>query len=126
MLSQVLAITVPMIQFDPAATVIAGTGLGLLVTGLLLGFRHGFDWDHIAAITDITSTTATADAGTEIHERAHELTPHEHLHGGQSEASAHGEPAAGASASAMAAPALSRELVLGQQRHAILLGTLYA
>ena len=80
-----------MIQFDPAATVIAGTGFGLLVTGLLLGFRHGFDWDHIAAITDITSTTATADAGTEIHERAHELTPHEHLHGGRSEASVHGE-----------------------------------
>ena len=44
-----------------AATVTAG-GLGVLVTGLLLGIRHGFDWDHIAAITDITSTTATADA----------------------------------------------------------------
>ncbi len=114
-----------MIQFDPAATVIAGTGFGLLVTGLLLGFRHGFDWDHIAAITDITSTTSTADAGTEIHERAHELLPHEHLHGGRSEASAHGEPA-GSGAVAMAAPALSRERVLDHQRHAILLGTLYA
>ena len=72
-----------------SATALAGTGLGLLVTGLLLGFRHGFDWDHIAAITDITSTTATADAGTEIHERAHEVSPHAHAHGGTSEATAH-------------------------------------
>lgn len=35
-------------------------GLGILATGLLLGIRHGIDWDHIAAITDITSTTAGA------------------------------------------------------------------
>ena len=41
----------------PFAAVAAGTA-GVLVTGLLLGIRHGFDWDHIAAITDITSTTA--------------------------------------------------------------------
>ena len=34
----------------------------MLVTGLLLGVRHGIDWDHIAAITDITSTTAGATA----------------------------------------------------------------
>jgi high-affinity nickel-transport protein len=114
-----------MINLDPAATVVAGTGIGLLVTGLLLGFRHGFDWDHIAAITDITSTTATADAGSEIHDRAHELAPHAHLHGGQSEASVHGDPRVEASG-AIVAPALSRARVVGQQRHAILLGTLYA
>src|SRR3954465_14418046 len=34
--------------------------VGILLTGLLLGVRHGIDWDHIAAITDITSTTAAA------------------------------------------------------------------
>ncbi len=28
----------------------------LLVTGLVAGIRHGIDWDHIAAISDITST----------------------------------------------------------------------
>lgn len=28
----------------------------LLVTALLLGLQHGIDWDHIAAITDLTST----------------------------------------------------------------------
>jgi high-affinity nickel-transport protein len=114
-----------MIHLDPTATVVAGTGLGLLVTGLLLGFRHGFDWDHIAAITDITSTTATADAGSEIHERAHELAPHAHLHGGRSEASVHGDPRVEAGG-AIVAPGLSRARVVGHQRHAILLGTLYA
>lgn len=30
-------------------------GLALLGTGLGLGLRHGVDWDHIAAITDVTS-----------------------------------------------------------------------
>ncbi len=37
---------------------IAATGLafGLLVSAFWLGFRHGIDWDHIAAITDITSS----------------------------------------------------------------------
>jgi hypothetical protein len=31
-------------------------GIGLVVSAFLLGFRHGIDWDHIAAITDITSS----------------------------------------------------------------------
>jgi high-affinity nickel permease len=31
-------------------------GLGFLVTAFLFGFRHGIDWDHIAAITDITGS----------------------------------------------------------------------
>jgi high-affinity nickel-transport protein len=29
--------------------------LGLIVTALGFGFRHGIDWDHIAALTDLTS-----------------------------------------------------------------------
>ena len=33
-----------------------GFGFGLLVAGFWFGFRHGIDWDHIAAITDITSS----------------------------------------------------------------------
>lgn len=32
-------------------------GLALIVLGFVLGLRHGIDWDHIAAITDITSST---------------------------------------------------------------------
>jgi len=33
---------------------------GVLAGALALGIRHGIDWDHIAAITDITSTTTSA------------------------------------------------------------------
>lgn len=33
-----------------------GFGFGLLVAAFWFGFRHGIDWDHIAAITDITSS----------------------------------------------------------------------
>lgn len=39
--------------------------LALLGTALVLGIRHGIDWDHIAAITDITSTAATVKAAEE-------------------------------------------------------------
>lgn len=31
-------------------------GLALVGTGLGLGLRHGIDWDHIAAISDVTSS----------------------------------------------------------------------
>ncbi len=39
----------------------AGTGasVGVVVTTFGIGFRHGFDWDHIAAIGDITQSGAT-------------------------------------------------------------------
>jgi hypothetical protein len=30
--------------------------IGLVATALGFGFRHGIDWDHIAALTDITSS----------------------------------------------------------------------
>jgi high-affinity nickel-transport protein len=33
-----------------------GFRVGLLATAFGFGFRHGIDWDHIAAITDITSS----------------------------------------------------------------------
>ena len=55
-------------MFSDLAFAIAGAGgVGLLWTALVLGIRHGFDWDHIAAITDVTSTTATADAAEIVH-----------------------------------------------------------
>ena len=31
-------------------------GVGLVVSAFLFGFRHGIDWDHIAAITDIAGS----------------------------------------------------------------------
>jgi hypothetical protein len=46
---------------DPGAVSQLG-GLALLGTALTLGLRHGIDWDHLAAITDITGTTTTTDA----------------------------------------------------------------
>jgi len=39
-----------------ASTAARGFGLGLIASAFLFGFRHGIDWDHIAAITDITSS----------------------------------------------------------------------
>jgi high-affinity nickel-transport protein len=39
----------------PPATATA-FDLGLVATAFGFGFRHGIDWDHIAALTDITST----------------------------------------------------------------------
>lgn len=34
-------------------------GMGLVATTYAFGLRHGIDWDHIAAITDITSSQAS-------------------------------------------------------------------
>ncbi len=101
--------------------------LGLLTTALVLGFRHGFDWDHLAAITDVTSTTATADAAELGHEADHEEGGHAHLHGGREELAVH----AGADADHIPAghhdPASgTRPRLIAEQRRALVLGTLYA
>lgn len=108
-------------------------GIGLLVTACLLGVRHGIDWDHIAAITDITSTTATADAGTAAHGEQHRelarfVDGHEHAHGGSSELHAHdlGPGAATLAAEPVAMPRPTRNRMATEQRHAIALGSLYA
>ncbi len=105
-------------------------GIELLTAGLLLGIRHGFDWDHIAAITDITSTTATADAGTHAHEMQHELVghAHDHGHGGDAELRAHtaGPGAATATLTLAGHESRVRDRIVSEQRHAIALGTLYA
>ena len=37
--------------------------LGLLLTALGLGLRHGIDWDHIAAIADLSSTAESRRRG---------------------------------------------------------------
>ncbi len=37
--------------------------LGLVLTSLGLGIRHGFDWDHIAAIADLSGTAPTRRRG---------------------------------------------------------------
>ncbi|HEY3524247.1 MAG TPA: hypothetical protein VGK63_11140, partial [Candidatus Limnocylindrales bacterium] len=94
-----------------------------------LGFRHGFDWDHIAAITDITSTTAAADAGTQSHEATHARLglEHHHGHGGLTELRAHDRgPGSATYVPPAADGGRGRPSFLVEQRHAILLGTLYA
>jgi high-affinity nickel-transport protein len=40
-----------------------GITLGLLVASLFFGLRHGIDWDHIVAITDIAATQETKRRG---------------------------------------------------------------
>ena len=34
----------------------AGLEVGLVATAIALGFRHGFDWDHLAALSDIAAS----------------------------------------------------------------------
>ena len=46
----------------------------LVVLGLLLGLRHGIDWDHLAAIADITSSAGAT--------RVAAIAGHHHLLGG--------------------------------------------
>jgi high-affinity nickel-transport protein len=104
-------------------------GLGVLLTGLFLGIRHGIDWDHIAAITDITSTTASARMAEAAHtEQHHAITGHSHGHGGAPEVRAHhAGPGAATLAPAMSAtPGRHGEGLLASQASAIRLGTLYA
>lgn len=109
-------------------------GLGVLLTGLFLGIRHGIDWDHIAAITDITSTTASAHVAEAAHtEQHHAIAGHSHGHGGAPEVRAHetGPGAATLAPAATPTPALAhpshrREGLLANQADAIRLGTLYA
>ncbi len=61
--------------------------VGIVGAALALGIRHGIDWDHIAAITDITSTTATLDEeeavlvrepGLMLTDESHHAIAHEH------------------------------------------------
>ena len=96
--------------------------LGLIGTALALGIRHGFDWDHLAAITDVTSTTATAEHAELHHETEHAAAgPHQHGHGGPAElrahqAGEHDEPHRDA----------PKPRLADEQKRAMLLGTLYA
>jgi high-affinity nickel-transport protein len=101
--------------------------LALLLAAFSLGLRHGVDWDHIAAITDITSTTGAAQAAEMEHESEHgQAAGHDHAHGGAEELNAHEtadhEPHDPPSP---LAPATPRRL-LQLERQPVVLGTLYA
>ena len=104
-----------------------GGTVALLVTALVLGLRHGLDWDHLAAITDITSTTGAAQAAEMEHVTEHEQArAHDHEHGGAEELSAHAtaehEPH---DPHQPLQPATTHRLIQ-LERRPVLLGTLYA
>ena len=40
--------------------------LTMISLGVVLGLRHGIDWDHIAAITDITGSTTVGDENEDL------------------------------------------------------------
>ena len=105
--------------------------LGLITTALVLGIRHGFDWDHLAAITDVTSTTATADAAELDHEAVHEhaaehALAHQHGHGGIAEIETHQTRPEGAAHPHAPDAATPGPRFLTEQRRALLLGSMYA
>ena len=120
-----------MFDFIAAAVTAAAPAadIGILLTGLLLGIRHGIDWDHIAAITDITSTTAAAGMAEAAHDGQHETVPGPHHgHGGDGEIQVHdaGPGAAMASPAIATRPSVGPAHVLSGQGDAIRLGTMYA
>ncbi len=104
-----------------------GGVVALLIAALVLGLRHGFDWDHLAAITDITSTTGAAQAAEHEHASEHEHpAAHDHEHGGAEETSAHEEAEHEPhEPPSPLEPATPRRL-LQLERQPVVLGTLYA
>src|SRR3989442_4015023 len=84
---------------------------------VVLGFRHGFDWDHIAAITEITITTIAWQADDDVRAMApmprheHDAPPGAHGHSHEATGPLH---------------ALAESRFAHEQRHAIGLASLYA
>ena len=115
-------------MIDIIAQVAQPAGVGVLLTGLALGLRHGIDWDHIAAITDITSTTAAAGVAEAAHSEQHAtVSGHHHGHGGAMELRTHDAgPGAAALAPAARTGTAMRPRLGPEQLDAIRLGTLYA
>ncbi len=132
-----------------------GGSIGIISAALALGIRHGIDWDHIAAITDITSTTAALEEeeavlvrepGFMLTDESHHAIGHEH----EDEKAMASVLAAVQTATAQAADVHQHEplplhhphhhrhdgpmtqrhgslaVLLGRQRPALLLGTMYA
>jgi high-affinity nickel-transport protein len=120
-----------------------GGGVGVFAAALALGIRHGIDWDHIAAITDITSASAAVDDEDEswllgepgvmltdeshhsVHSHTHEAADHSHE---QPHVIAAGT--AGVATATLARPATGIRVLTSalpaSQKEAIWLGSLYA
>jgi hypothetical protein len=119
-------------------------GLGVYAAALALGIRHGIDWDHIAAITDITSTAAAVEdedeswligePGVMLTDESHHST-HSHTHEEDGAPLQVAGTAAASGAGATATATLTRPLsgvsvltasLPPSQKHALWLGSLYA
>ncbi len=95
-------------------------GMAALLLGMVaLGFRHGFDWDHIAAITDITSTTTAGHTEVDVPVIA-PVTPHGHDANEMRGHQHHHDTGPGAM------HAFRESRWAHEQRHAIGLASLYA
>lgn len=105
---------------------VEGGVLALLLTALVLGFRHGIDWDHLAAITDITSTTGSAEAAELEHADRHTTDAHHHHgHGGAQEVETHSLDPDAHHPHDPVVPSTRRRF-LELERQPVMLGTLYA
>lgn len=104
-----------------------GGAIALLLTALVLGLRHGLDWDHLAAISDITSTSGAAAAAEIDHEHEHRHDPdHDHGHGGAGELSLHGANDEDGPDHPPSPAEVAPRRLFGLERMPFLLGTLYA
>lgn len=109
-----------------------GGSVGVLGGALALGLRHGIDWDHIAAITDITSTTSSAGEPHEgwLTDEPGVLLTDESDH--LAAELARRRPVAGGAATAVSLPApvgiarATSQSLVAVQRRAIFLASLYA
>ncbi len=107
-----------------------GGSIGVLGGALALGLRHGIDWDHIAAITDITSTTTANEPDEKwLVEEPGVLLTDESDH--VAAELARQRPIAGAASAAVATAnvglrQVARFAVSPSQRRGMFLGTLYA
>ena len=120
--------------------------VGVISAALALGLRHGIDWDHIAAITDITSTTAelpdaekwlTGEPGVMLTDESHHSIGHSHggtgtavitetaVAAGHDPAHTHAETVR-RSAEARNGQLSAITGFVSKQRSALMLGTLYA
>ena len=119
-------------------------GLGVYAAALALGIRHGIDWDHIAAITDITSTAAAVEdedeswligePGFMLTDESHHST-HSHTHEAESVpiravgGTLHGTSGGTTTATLERPTSGIRVLTTSlppSQKHALWLGSLYA
>jgi high-affinity nickel-transport protein len=77
------------IPLDIALPLLTITGsIGIVGASVALGIRHGIDWDHIAAITDITSTASVTvdpeeawlvrEPGVMLTDESHHAMTHTH------------------------------------------------